>query len=207
MTIVKQKTEISCRHCPGGAQLIDPLFSSENFWIVCDFHPLVQGHILIIPKKHISCFGALPEKIFPEFENIYMKVKNFINHNYGSVAVFEHGIAGQTVFHAHMHFLPFNGKIGDIIIEANFIRKIDSLSQIKEEFKKQSKYLFVEVANKKYFIDIKSAYPRFFRDKFANALNVGDRADWKAAANNEKQMEIFREDINDLREKCKSYYV
>jgi len=190
-----------CRHCFGGAQVVDPLFSSENFWIVCDFHPLVRGHILIIPKEHISCFGALSKNAFLEFKYLYEKVKDFINNNYGPVAVFEHGIAGQTVFHAHIHFLPFDGKIGHIIGESDSVREFDSLMQIKEQFKKQGKYLFVEIANQKYFVDVKLAYPRFFREKFAVALNASDRADWKAASNSEKLMKIFENDISDLREK------
>lgn len=194
--------EANCRHCLGGVQVIDPLFSGKNFWVVCDFHPLVHGHILIIPKEHISCFGSLSEKKFSEFENLYEKVKNFINDNYGPVAVFEHGIVGQTVFHAHMHFLPFSRKIEDVI-ESNFIRKINFLDQIKEEFKKQGKYLFVEIANEKYFVNVELGYPRFFREKFAIALNAGERADWKAASKNEKLMGIFKNDVADLREKWK----
>lgn len=102
----EEKFEKNCRHCFGGAQIKNAFFGSKNFWIVCDFHPLARGHIMIILKKHISCFGSLSGETFLEFENLYNKVKNFINNNYGSATVFEHGVVGQTVFHAHIHFLP-----------------------------------------------------------------------------------------------------
>lgn len=201
---MRKEIKINCRHCIGGAQTKNPLLDSENFWIVCDFHPLARGHILIIPKEHISCFGALSEKIFLEFENLYKKVKDFINNNYGLIAVFEHGIVGQTVFHAHMHFLSFSGNIEDIIAEINSIQKINSLSKIRTEFKKTGKYLFVEIANKKYLIDIKLAHIGFFREKFAIALNTKKRADWKMARNDEKLMKDFKNDVSDLRKKWKT---
>lgn len=198
-----KKFEKKCRHCPGGEQLKDPLFENEYFWVVCDFHPLAQGHILIIPKNHISCFGALEEKAFLNFVDIYEKTKKFINENYGQAVIFEHGIVGQTVFHAHMHFLPFNGLINDVIREKENLVKINSLHEIKKEFDKNGRYLFIEIANKKWLVNTGLAFPRFFRDKIAKALNVSEKADWKAAENDVNLINLFKEDIRVLKKKWK----
>ena len=101
----------------GGIGLTHPLFADDSFLIVCDVHPLIEGHILIIPKKHISCMGALDKLQFELYEKIYDKVNRFIRKKYGAVGAFEHGITGQTVFHAHTHVLPFARSIDEVIPE------------------------------------------------------------------------------------------
>ena len=117
---MKGKYVPGCEHCPGGLGLEHPIFDDEDFWIVCDCHPLVGGHILIIPKRHISCMGSLSNSIFRKFEKYYQLVKDFVERNYGNVVIFEHGITGQTVFHAHVHFFPCKCRIDEIVPEKRF---------------------------------------------------------------------------------------
>ncbi len=194
-----------CAHCPGGLGLEYSLFNNDLFWIVCDCHPLIRGHILIIPKEHLSCMGKLSESAFSIYKELYDKVKEFVNRYYGPVAVFEHGIVGQTVFHAHTHFLPFDGKIDKIVPQTNALTKIESLDQVIEEFKKSGKYLFVEVKNETWLVDTSIGYPKFFREIFAKTLMVEERADWKATRNNPKLMAEFKEDVKDLMAKWKEF--
>ncbi len=42
---MKEEKE-QCAHCKNGIGLKYVLNSSKNFWIVCDAHPLIEGHIL-----------------------------------------------------------------------------------------------------------------------------------------------------------------
>lgn len=169
--------------------------------VVCDVHPLVEGHILIIPKEHISCMGALPDASFSEYKRLYEKLSNFLKKTYGQVAAFEHGITGQTVFHAHTHFLPFNKSIHSVVPEKDRIRKISTLDEIKTEFNKNHKYLYIAINNEKRFVDTEIGYPRIFRDRFAKALGAEERGDWKKARNNSELMQIFERDIQKLKSK------
>lgn len=200
---MNQKYEQKCAHCPGGFGLEYPLFEDDNFWIVCDAHPLIRGHILIIPKEHMPCMGALSKQLFSRFTELYKQVKVFINEYYGQLAVFEHGIIGQTVFHAHIHFLPFDNTIDSIIPEADLLREINSIDQLKTEFEQCGKYLYTEINNRKWLVDSSLGYPRFFRERFGKTLGAEERANWKTARNNKGLMEVFREDILDLEEKWK----
>ncbi|MBU1000029.1 HIT domain-containing protein [Patescibacteria group bacterium] len=59
--------------------------------MVCDANPVVGGHILIIPKSHLSCIGEYSKNLFKEFLNLYKKVSEFLLKAYGSVSTFEHG--------------------------------------------------------------------------------------------------------------------
>jgi len=44
------------------------LEKTKYFYVVCDHNPLIEGHILIISKKHSACVGELRGLCF---EGIY----------------------------------------------------------------------------------------------------------------------------------------
>lgn len=163
----------NCPHCdPKSFALKYPLQETNNFWIVCDVHPLTKGHILIIPKKHLSCIGEFPQLIFDEFLQLYKKCSEFLFKTYGSISSFEHGKIGQTVFHSHVQMFPFNGSEGSIIPEGkSHISRIDSLEDLKTIYHKQGSYLFFSIGEKEWLVNIKIGKPGFFRDRFANALH------------------------------------
>ena len=194
-----------CPHCQGGFGLEDPLYNDNNFWIVCDVHPIIEGHILIIPKKHISCMGALSFELFNEYKNLYKKVLDFLNKAYGNTAIFEHGITGQSVFHAHTHFLPFNEIITDIVNEIDMLKPIKELEEIKNAFDRNHKYLFIAINDEKWLVDTKIGTPRFFRDRISNALNVPEKGNWLKAENSSELMLEFKKNIKELINKWNNY--
>lgn len=72
------------------------------------------GYVLIVPKKHIPCMGALTPKQTRTMIKIAGEACHAISleyqHDIGislyPVTIFEHGIVGQTIKHAHLHILP-----------------------------------------------------------------------------------------------------
>ncbi|MFH0832333.1 MAG: HIT family protein [Candidatus Aenigmatarchaeota archaeon] len=189
-----------CPHCPGGFGLKYPLFHDDYFWIVCDAHPLTEGHILVIPKAHVPCMAALDNNAFVKFRELYENVSNFLNRAYGRTAVFEHGIAGQSVFHAHTHFLPFGGSINEIIPE-KLAKRISDLGELKTEFNKEHEYLYFAIGDNKHLVDTRIAYPRFFRERFAESLGVEERGNWKRTESNAELMRAFETEIRQLKNK------
>jgi diadenosine tetraphosphate (Ap4A) HIT family hydrolase len=184
-----------CVHCdPKSYELSFPLLKGKYFTIYADSHPLTEGHILLITNKHVSCMGSLAKE-FGEFRRLYKIITDFLSKEYGSFAVFEHGIAGQTVFHAHMHFLPFEGSLGDIIPERDSIERIKSIDDIRTLFLKNGKYLFLQI-NKNFFsVNTKIGKPKFFRDRFAKALGRPERGDWKGM---DKNRELMKKSLNEI---------
>ncbi len=170
-----------CPHCDLKSYAYRYLLEeTKNFSVVCDAHPIIEGHILIIPKQHLSCIGEYPEDIYNEFIDLFKKVSEFLLKQYGSVSAFEHGKLGQTIFHSHIHFIPFKGKPTDIVPEGlNKLKKINNLSELKNIFKEQGGYLFFSIGNDKWIVDKSLAVPRFFRDRFAKALKKPERGNWK----------------------------
>lgn len=76
------------------------------------------GYVLVIPKQHIACMGALatcrPSSLSYKAEGLMFKVACTLSLTYHkekssapfSITAFEHGVVGQTVKHAHLHIVP-----------------------------------------------------------------------------------------------------
>lgn len=204
----EQNIKKDCPHCnPNSFALKHPLFETRHFWVVCDDHPLVEGHILIIPKKHLSCVGAYPKNLFKEFVKLYNQCLDFVRNQYGSVASFEHGIIGQTVFHSHVHLFPYKGDELAIIPEGkDKLKRINNISQLRKIFTKDGQYLFFSIQNRLWVVDVSLGKPRFFRDRFAKALGRLERGDWKKMHQNKKIMAEVSQEIHNLKKRWQSCF-
>lgn len=196
-----------CPHCnPKSFALKHILKETNLFWVVCDVHPLVEGHILIIPKKHLSCVGEYDKKFLEEFDYLYSTFCTFVKDEYGSISSFEHGKIGQTVFHSHVHLLPYKGSVDKIVPEGKqYLNNIDNISALKDIFKEYSKYLFFSIGNRMWIVDFKIGRPRFFRDRFARALSAPERGNWKEMHQDKNIMSQAIVDIENLKNRWKKY--
>lgn len=201
--ILTHRAKISdCPHCDHASFALEkPLLVTDTFYVVCDVHPLTEGHILIIPKQHISCAGAFSEGTFAGLLSLYQQVSEFVKETYGSVSSFEHGVLGQTVFHAHIHILPYDGDVGRIIPEgADHTRQL-RIDKLREEYEREGKYLFFSIGNDSWAVDAALGKPRFFRDRFAQALGVPERGDWKSMHANASLVKRAAKDIASVQSK------
>jgi histidine triad (HIT) family protein len=196
----------NCPHCDLDSQAYRYILEeTDKFYIICDAHPLTEGHLLIIPKQHISCVGEYSEDIFKEFLKLNKKVSQFLIKKYKSVSSFEHGIFGQTVFHSHIHYLPFEGKPTDIVPE-NKISVITDLSELKNLLKKDGGYLFFSLGNNLMSVDVRIAAPRFFRDRYAAAFKKPERGNWKRMHENRALMKEAEKENNNTQAKWESLF-
>lgn len=193
----------TCPHC-------DPITSTSilrhlleettHFRVVCDAHPLKEGHILIIPKKHTVCIGACADEVFAEFLPLYLQSERFLRESYGSVSAFEHGVVGQTVPHAHVHLLPYAGAPEAIVPEgSDHLTTLKHLSDLRSAFTKDGQYLFFSMGERSFFVDTELGVPRFFRDRFAKALGRSERGDWKAMEDDAALMALAQGEIEKLK--------
>jgi histidine triad (HIT) family protein len=86
------------------------IYENGNYFSIPDAKPMVNGHSLIISKKHYSTIIDLPSIIGQEFvdciKNTSMKLMkemgaegfNLLNNNFKA--------AGQIVNHFHLHIIP-----------------------------------------------------------------------------------------------------
>ena len=192
-----------CEHCDAGVALEHVLKETANFRIVCDAHPLMEGHLLIIPKDHIACMGELPPPLFQEFIALHGQCAEFLRAHYGNMSAFEHGKIGQTVLHAHTHLLPITIDASVIVPEGtDCLSPIASIEELPLIFKHDGQYLFLQIEDQLWTVDTALGEPRFFRDRFASALGVPERGDWKAMDKNAALMEAASVEIR----RCKEHW-
>jgi ATP adenylyltransferase len=89
-----------------------PLLESANFVVIPSLGSLVEGWVLIVPKKHFICMGALPADLLHELDQTKTAVAMTLSRQYGQLCAFEHGPhavnrqVGCGVDHAHLHLVP-----------------------------------------------------------------------------------------------------
>ena len=200
-----------CPHCDSTSFVfkypLEDVEKSEDFYLLCDPHSIVEGHLLVIPKEHLAGVGELSDALLERFKPVHEKMRSFVLSQYGSVAVFEHGKFGQTVFHSHIHYLPFTGQPEEIIPEGkDRLRPLEKLEGLREVYRKEGGYLFFMIGEKMYTVDPALSAPRFFRDRFANALHVPERGDWKAMHEDTLIMGSVHQACQDAQTRWKSYF-
>lgn len=109
-----EASNINCAFCQPGDFAANILKETDAFLVVADHAPLVEGHILIIAKRHYACYGAVPAELDEELARLKQEVRDFFNRYYAPAIFWEHGVFRQTVFHAHLHCFPFGETTYDI---------------------------------------------------------------------------------------------
>lgn len=105
-----------CALCSGVARPSNewdrPLFESANFVVLPSLGSLVEGWLLIVPRRHFCSVGALPRSLAVEMVALKKRVWTRLAARYGNVCAFEHGPSGPRravgcgVDHAHVHLVP-----------------------------------------------------------------------------------------------------
>jgi diadenosine tetraphosphate (Ap4A) HIT family hydrolase len=101
--------EADCVFCEmPDTRIID---ENELCYVVRDGFPVVVGHILVIPKRHVTDYFGLWQ---PELNSVNMLLKKhqeLIRAEDATVTGFNMGtncgaVAGQTIAHCHIHLIP-----------------------------------------------------------------------------------------------------
>ena len=86
------------------------LYEDDNFRVILDLGPATKGHALILPKEHYANLYELPEDAAGEVMKLAKKMAAKMTERLGCEGfnlVQNNGeLAGQTVFHFHMHMIP-----------------------------------------------------------------------------------------------------
>lgn len=86
------------------------LYEDDKFRVILDLGPAAKGHALILPKDHYANIYELPEETAGEVMKLAKKMAEVMTKKLqcdGFNIVQNNGeVAGQTVFHFHMHLIP-----------------------------------------------------------------------------------------------------
>jgi len=85
------------------------IFENEYVYAFLDISKDVDGHTLVIPKKHFKNVLDCDEKYLSESIKAVKEISNhYISLGYNGVNVLNanNECSGQTVFHLHFHIIP-----------------------------------------------------------------------------------------------------
>ena len=95
------------------------LYENEQFKVILDVGPATRGHALILPKDHYRNLYELPEDMAADGMKLAKKMMRIMTDKLncdGFNLVQNNGeVAGQTVFHFHMHLIPRYKEDGEIL--------------------------------------------------------------------------------------------
>lgn len=86
------------------------LYEDEMFRVILDLGPAAKGHALILPKEHFANLYELPEEWCAKAFCLAKRMAGQMTKKLGCDGfnlVQNNGeVAGQTVFHFHIHMIP-----------------------------------------------------------------------------------------------------
>ncbi len=130
-----------------------PLFESPNFIVLPSLGALIEGWLLIVPKEHYICMGAVPESLTSEMEEVKQIVVSALQTTYGQACAFEHGPSagnlsiGCGVDHAHLHIVPLSLDLvsaASPFLPENVVWSEAGIKGCREAFDRGEDYLYFE---------------------------------------------------------------
>lgn len=94
-----------------------PLFETRNYVVLPSLGALVEGWLLIVPREHFICAGAMPHTLIVELHQLKNMLCQLLKPVFGEIVAFEHGPSrilcdiGCGVDHAHLHLVPFSNDL------------------------------------------------------------------------------------------------
>jgi diadenosine tetraphosphate (Ap4A) HIT family hydrolase len=120
----------ACVFCNRDATRSTLLYEGRDFYVIADFAPIAEAHLLLIPCEHYPHLAALPPELHDEFESLKAVLGEFVLSNYGQLTFWENGVFGQSVPHAHLHLM---GLEFDPEIYRSHGRSFNGIAGLREE--------------------------------------------------------------------------
>ena len=164
---------------------------TKDFWIIATLGQITDGgYVLLVPKQHVECVGAMKRLELEIMSGVIHAIRTALYEEYNlldieQITIFEHGIVGQTIKHAHFHFIPEICNISKKVLNDfpnceidNTIRALDELRILYK--KRKEPYLLWKDDE----IDIKICWNppaplQYLRTVVAEALGRPERANWR----------------------------
>ena len=135
----EKNTQKNCRFCEIVKKKEDMIFENKDIFVMINQNPYKEGHILVLPKKHIVDPRELDEKILKELYKTINFMLDILEKTYETKS-FNIGCnicpaAGATYEHLHFQIIP--RWVGD----SGFMEVFASTRVMKENPKKTKEKL------------------------------------------------------------------
>lgn len=86
------------------------IYEDDDFKVILDASPASKGHALILPKEHYANIYEIDDEVLAKASKLAKKIitheKDVLKCDGYNVVQNNGEVAGQTVFHYHMHLIP-----------------------------------------------------------------------------------------------------
>ncbi len=117
------------------------IYEDDEFKVILDLAPAAKGHALILPKEHYVDIYEIDEEVAGRAMKLAKKLAVHMTDVLGcdgfNILQNNHEVAGQTVFHFHMHLIPRykNAKNNDILLWNHETFSEEEMAEIRDSLK------------------------------------------------------------------------
>ncbi len=125
----------------GGEIPSNTIYEDEEFKVILDLAPAAKGHALILPKEHYADIYEIDEEVAGRAMKLAKKLAIHMTKILGcdgfNILQNNREIAGQTVFHFHMHLIPRyrDAKNQDILMWSHETFSAEEMAEIRDALK------------------------------------------------------------------------
>ena len=99
-----------CPFCREEVHKTQQVFETAYFRVILDYAPIVRGHLLVVPKRHVMKADELVKEEWDMLGVIIPKVVRVFHEAFSAdqyILLEKNGpLSGQTVPHVHFHLIP-----------------------------------------------------------------------------------------------------
>lgn len=158
----------------------------KDYYLTATLGQITDGYyLLLIPKRHVRCLGEMNYSEIDDVWGISYYVQKCMKFGYScDVTLFEHGIVGQSIQHAHLHILPANIDFTNKICSDYPTSETNALIALRDLPRayniKKEPYLFWQSPGKAPMVCWNPPAPtQYLRILAAQALGRPERANWR----------------------------
>lgn len=117
------------------------IYEDEEFKVILDLAPAAKGHALILPKEHYADIYEIDEEVAGKAMRLAKKLATHMTQVLGcdgfNILQNNREVAGQTVFHFHMHLIPRykDAKNSDILVWSHETFSAEEMAEIRDALK------------------------------------------------------------------------
>ena len=163
------------------------VWEDDEFRILPSIGCLEEGYLLLVPKMHVPCLGALPINALNDcLTSLTHQIMKVVASSYGGCTVFEHGVidcycrGGGCVDHAHLHIIPRNIDFMKFLSTTQTIRRLHLAADLCAKYQSRVPYIVFSTPGDEFMVfDAGNAPSQLMRRIVAIELGLPDFWNWR----------------------------
>ncbi|MBS3736105.1 MAG: HIT family protein [Candidatus Bipolaricaulota bacterium] len=116
------------------------VFENDQALAFLDANPLVDGHTVIVPKKHVERFSEMPREViggtFSAVREVNKSILSGLGADGANLGLNDGKAAGQAIPHTHVHVIPrYDGDGGGSLHSIISGEASEDLEKVAEKLK------------------------------------------------------------------------